>query len=172
MTPMETVIGALERAGCSPRQNGSGIAARCPGHDDRVASLSITEGRDGKVLLYDHAGCDVARILEALGLTMRDLYPERQKAAAEQATVRYRICDRAGNLVATHVRRDGPDGKRIHWERGGKVGLGGLKTRDLPLYLAETVAGSTGVVIVTEGEKACDALVAQDRKSTRLNSSH
>ncbi|GEM_PF-2886310 len=32
-------------------------AAKCPSHDDRTASLSISEGQDGRVLIHCHAGC-------------------------------------------------------------------------------------------------------------------
>ncbi|MEJ1157373.1 DUF7146 domain-containing protein [Prosthecomicrobium sp. N25] len=50
---------------------GSGFLARCPAHDDRDPSLSIREGRGGKVLVHCHAGCtqaDVVAALEARGL--------------------------------------------------------------------------------------------------------
>jgi putative DNA primase/helicase len=57
------------------KTSGSGNTARCPSHDDHRNSLSIGKGRDGRVLLYCHAGCDIGDILEALGLEMKDLYP-------------------------------------------------------------------------------------------------
>ena len=44
---------------------------RCPAHDDRSPSLSVTESRDGGVLVYCHAGCaqkDVIGALQGLGL--------------------------------------------------------------------------------------------------------
>ncbi len=44
---------------------GSSGTARCPGHDDRHPSLSITE-RDGKLLVYCHAGCDQGAVWDAL----------------------------------------------------------------------------------------------------------
>ena len=40
--------------------------ARCPAHDDREPSLSIRGANDGKVLVRCHAGCDQARVIEAL----------------------------------------------------------------------------------------------------------
>src|SRR5262249_51337398 len=43
--------------------------------DDRVPSLSIKEGSDGRVLLHCHAGCSIDDILRALGLARRDLFP-------------------------------------------------------------------------------------------------
>lgn len=48
---------------------------RCPAHDDRSPSLSIAEGKDGVVLLHCFAGCEVADIVESVGLTLGDLFP-------------------------------------------------------------------------------------------------
>jgi hypothetical protein len=49
--------------------------ARCPAHEDRSPSLSITEGRDGRVLVHCFGGCRPEAILEAIGLTFADLKP-------------------------------------------------------------------------------------------------
>ena len=40
--------------------------ARCPAHDDHEPSLSITEAKDGKVLVHCHAGCDQRDVIDAL----------------------------------------------------------------------------------------------------------
>ena len=55
-------------------KNGHGWKARCPAHDDRSPSLSVSEGRDGRVLLKCFAGCSAEDVLAALGLKMSDLY--------------------------------------------------------------------------------------------------
>jgi len=52
-----------------------GWAAKCPAHDDRTPSLTISLGDQGQVLLYCFAGCALERILDRLQLTVRDLYP-------------------------------------------------------------------------------------------------
>jgi len=52
----------------------SGWSARCPAHEDRQASLSIGDGKDGRVLLKCHAGCDYKKIVAALRLDERDLF--------------------------------------------------------------------------------------------------
>jgi len=57
----ETIAKAL-----GGRKAGSGWTARCPAHDDRNPSLSISTGKDGKVLLRCHAGCDQAQVIVAL----------------------------------------------------------------------------------------------------------
>jgi hypothetical protein len=66
--------------------------ARCPSHDDRNPSLSIGEGRDGRVLVRCWAGCPTEAVLSKLGLRMSDLFdgpppsPEQvRKAALERA---------------------------------------------------------------------------------------
>jgi putative DNA primase/helicase len=40
--------------------------ARCPVHDDRAPSLSISSGKDGKVLVRCHAGCEQRNVITAL----------------------------------------------------------------------------------------------------------
>ena len=51
--------------------------ARCPAHEDRSPSLRIRELDDGRLLLHDFGGCEVAGILAAVGLAFADLYPPR-----------------------------------------------------------------------------------------------
>jgi hypothetical protein len=72
VTPLERLLGQLPDA--KPAGQGQ-WAARCPAHEDRHASLSISEGDDGRALMRCHAGCSVDAIVEALGLTVRDLFP-------------------------------------------------------------------------------------------------
>lgn len=43
----------------------NGYVAKCPGHDDRVQSFSITE-RDGKILFYCFAGCEYNHIIDSI----------------------------------------------------------------------------------------------------------
>lgn len=51
-----------------------GWIGRCPAHDDRSPSLAIAEGRDGRILLRCHAGCETRAIAQALGLKVQDLF--------------------------------------------------------------------------------------------------
>ena len=39
---------------------------KCPAHDDRTPSLSVTETRDGRPLVHCHAGCSQAQVIDAL----------------------------------------------------------------------------------------------------------
>lgn len=48
------------------RWHGATGTARCPAHDDRNPSLSISEGQDGTPLVYCHAGCSQEAVISAL----------------------------------------------------------------------------------------------------------
>src|SRR6202165_2571920 len=52
-----------------------GWKACCPAHADSETSLSIGLGEQGQVLLKCFAGCSLERIVEAIGLTLADLFP-------------------------------------------------------------------------------------------------
>ncbi len=80
-----------------------------------------------------------------------------------RGVTRYEIRDATGELVAVHVRRDDARGKQLRWERpDGEGGSGGVAVRDLPLYGAHMVVAwdPDEPIVVTEGEKAADALRA------------
>ena len=61
-----------------------GYLVRCPAHEDRSPSLSLGDGRDGRVLLHCFAGCSFASIVAALHLDPADLSPN---ATAERAAM-------------------------------------------------------------------------------------
>ena len=64
------------------RETGRGkYVARCPAHDDRSPSLSVSEGDNDTVLVHCFSGCETEDVLSAVGLTFSDLYPERIGAA-------------------------------------------------------------------------------------------
>ncbi|MBM3520612.1 MAG: virulence-associated protein E, partial [Alphaproteobacteria bacterium] len=48
------------------RKAGGGWTARCPAHDDRIPSLSLTDTQDGKVLVRCQAGCEQERVIASL----------------------------------------------------------------------------------------------------------
>lgn len=58
--------------GATPRNNT--INVRCPCHKDEKASLSISQGRNNRILLKCHADCHYKDILAAVGLTEADLF--------------------------------------------------------------------------------------------------
>lgn len=74
--PFSKVRTALESMGCSPKRGADDqtLNAKCPVHDDRAPSLSVSEGDDGRVLVHCHAGCDPQDVVRAMGLEMKDLF--------------------------------------------------------------------------------------------------
>ena len=72
VTPGDRVREALRRHG----SKGSGSSWQCPAHDDQRASLSVSDGEDGRVLLHCHVGCGPEAVVAAVGLTAADLFPQ------------------------------------------------------------------------------------------------
>ncbi len=66
---VDLLLGRLE--GVRPAGPRSWVA-RCPAHEDRDPSLSVTL-RDGRLLIHCFAGCAPEAVLEAVGLTWKDL---------------------------------------------------------------------------------------------------
>ena len=65
------LLNRLERV----RQTGEGRwLACCPAHEDKRPSLSIREVDGGRVLVHDFGGCEVGAVLDAVGLTLADLF--------------------------------------------------------------------------------------------------
>lgn len=75
--PIDLLLARLESSGMKLRKSGKGWMCKCPAHQDRSASLSLGEGRDGRVLLRCFAGCEVSAVVAALGLELTDLFPPR-----------------------------------------------------------------------------------------------
>lgn len=128
-------------------------------------ALGLTE-RDDKVLVHCFGGPDSAQpgcpyhaIIEALGFSIR--YPRRQASATGKASdfgrevACFELREADGEYIATHIKYVHVNGtKSFLWRRGSTWGLGGLKTRELPLYNlpALVAAPSNASVILCEGE--------------------
>lgn len=67
--------------------------ARCPAHDDKRPSLSIREIDDGTLLLHCFAGCDALSIVQAVGLTLADLFPDGRESYSSPARPRIPAAD-------------------------------------------------------------------------------
>ena len=73
MSPADKVLSRLQ--GVKRTGPGKWIAL-CPARDERSPSLAIRERDDGALLLHDFGGASVLEIVEAIGLTLADLFPE------------------------------------------------------------------------------------------------
>ncbi len=97
--------GLLHRLGVDvAHRNGTQAEARCPGHEDRHASLSIgvaTEGDPGAVIKC-HAGCPPELILAAMGLRTTALFDqwwERRNGSSHDPIAIYRYTDESGEVL-------------------------------------------------------------------------
>ena len=149
---LERVTGALEAHGCGPVRNGS---SRCPAHDDRNASLSVTPEGD-RVLLHCFAGCSFDAIMGALDLCPADAFDESPADKAGVLVATYPYTDRDGVLLRKVLRYDP---KAFRQQRAdGTWKLKGVPhvLFMLPDVIAQVEAG--GAVFITEGEEDALAL--------------
>ena len=70
MTALEWLVAYLSASG----SHQSGRNWQCPAHADGSPSLSLSEGRDGAVLVHCFAGCTVHQVMHALGLDLVRLF--------------------------------------------------------------------------------------------------
>ena len=157
----EEFVGQLERA----NKRIGGWEARCPAHEDRTASLSVSDGEDGKVLVRCHAGCDTTAVVLAMGLKMRDLFPEREQPQNQppshgvgKIVKKYDYRDEAGQLLMQVCRMEPksfrqrrPNGNGWTWSVKG--------VRKVPYRLDDLVhIAPDRLVLLVEGEKDADNL--------------
>lgn len=161
-TPLDTVLSRLERV----KEHGGHYQALCPGHEDREASLSVTEGDDGRVVLHCHAGCDPAAIVERMGLKLSDLFPPRQAGESARVDGRARI-EAVYDYVDEHgaarfqVVRYSPKAFKQRVPNGNGSYNWSLKGVTRVLYRLPVVtqrAAEGKVILLAEGEKDVHAL--------------
>lgn len=145
------------------RRSGAGWQARCPAHDDKVASLAIKEGADGKVLVKCHAGCTSGAVVAAVGLAMRDLFPDdapRRNGNGKQESAVYNYTTESGKNLYQVVRYQPKDfrPRRPDGNGGWIYNLDDIERVPycLPDLLGAIRRGKT--ICFTEGEKDTESL--------------
>ncbi len=167
------------------KKAGKGWLAHCPAHEDRRASLSVSEREDGTALIKCHAGCETSAILAAIGLTLANLFPLKgdptptsdgkpktsgQKFATANDAVKelerrhgkrsvlWTYQDADGNPVGLVARWNLADGKKEF--RPVARHSDGWRIEAMPeprpLYCLPDLAKASRI-IVCEGEKCADA---------------
>jgi putative DNA primase/helicase len=144
------------------KQDANGYKALCPAHDDKEASLSVAQGNDGRILLYCHAGCDVKDITTAIGIEVKDLFPQTSKTSKKEIECVYDYCDANGKLIYQAVRykpkdfrQRQPDGK------GGWIwNMKGVKPVPFKLPHVLSAIKNDEFIFIAEGEKDCNNLAA------------
>ena len=151
-------------------RSGSGWDVRCPCHDDKAASLSVTDRDGGGLLVCCHAGCSQEEVIAALkGM---ELWPSSRVNGRARSNIvaTYDYHGEDGKLVYQTVRyvpkrfrqrspaRGGDDPAKVHdgwfWSTEGR--------RKVPYRLADLTEGTAvkATVWITEGEKDADHLAA------------
>jgi hypothetical protein len=111
--PVARVVEALERGGFEPKPAGKHKwESRCPAHEGERHNLSIARGDDGRALLHCNAhDCPVEAIVQALGLTLADLFPAQGQPYAGTRSSNskdppgYPTLDEAIEATARHLGR-------------------------------------------------------------------
>lgn len=157
------------------KRYGDKAQARCPCHDDKQASLTITKGRRS-ALIYCHAGCNFEDIIQTVGLKKQDLYfEERLPGSSWRAYVEGRehkrieavynyVSSTNGEYTFTKIRMQ--DKRMIY---GGlcngrfTYGLGGKHRKDLKSVYGDLKTLNKAIaegkpVFIAEGEKDIDTL--------------
>ena len=76
MSGAEKLLSACSKV----RSTGAGQwIACCPAHADKSPSLTVRELEDGTVLAHCFAGCSIEEVTLAAGLTVGDLFPEKER---------------------------------------------------------------------------------------------
>jgi hypothetical protein len=159
--PIREVLAHLPDA----KKSGNGWMAKCPAHEDRRASLSISAGDNGAVLIRCHAGCSIEAICDRMGLAVKDLFPPREShrnnGAARKIVAEYDYLNAAGDLIYQTVRYSPKDfrQRRPDGKGGWLWNLDGVPR--VPYRLIELrESGPDEQVYICEGEKDCDRLAS------------
>jgi P4 family phage/plasmid primase-like protien len=164
--PRHDVLSRLK--GVVPGQNGHDWSALCPAHEDRKRSLSVRATENGTILLKCHSGCSAKSIVEAIGLSMADLFPDTGPGTSRGTIIKtYDYVDEKGRILFQAVRfhpkdfrQRRPDGKG-----GWTWKLGDVRR---VLYRLPDIIGAPKdqTVFVVEGEKDADRLAQENIVAT------
>jgi len=106
-SPIQNILLDLEaRTGHRPIQNRKGWMTRCPAHDDKDPSLSVSLGIEGNILLKCFGGCATESILETMAWTWSDLYADEPHRASGISRI-----DGQGNKGTRERKQPSPRGR-------------------------------------------------------------
>ncbi|MEO5804418.1 MAG: DUF5906 domain-containing protein [Verrucomicrobiota bacterium] len=163
------------KTGAKSQRAGTGFLCRCPAHEDRKPSLSVSAGALGKLLVKCQAGCDTRNVMDSLGLKLKDLFPAENGAGKrseekKKIVATYDYTDARGKLLYQVVRFEPKDFRQRKPDKSAKDGwnwkLSGVQRviYRLPEIMDAVSRGET--VFICEGEKDVAALVAHGFNAT------
>lgn len=153
------------------RQNSHSWTAQCPAHQDKRNSLSLAISQNNTILIKCFAGCSTESITHALGISLKDLFPDNDPGASSQHNHdkikpsidrTYDYTDEFGNLIYQNVRfipkdfrlRKPAPNNKWSWNLNGTR----RTIYKLPEIL-ESIALERTIIIV-ESEKSVDRLIS------------
>lgn len=160
------------------KRYGTKAQCRCPAHDDKHASLTITKGRKC-TLFYCHAGCTVNDVLKAAGIEKKDTFYDveprspnwkayvesREKCKIEAA---YNYISINSGYAFTKIRLEGKKiiyGKllndRFTYGLGHDVGRKSYKAIYGSVQAINKAIAEDRPIFIPEGEKDVDTLTKQ-----------
>jgi putative DNA primase/helicase len=153
----------------SAKRTGSGYQAKCPAHDDDKASLTISQGDDGHILLYCHARCDTTKICKTLGIEVKDLFADKPKAknVSRKIVAVYPYHDKDGRYLYESVRYEPKDFMARVKQADGKY-VWNIKGIQRVLYRLPKLLAyeGDGWIFIVEGEKDAGRLEKEGLEAT------
>ena len=144
------------------RRNGRGFMARCPSHEDKKNSLSITPSESGNILMKCMAGCSTKSVIDAVGLTWRDLAAfnvDNRQPDDDPVIARYVYVDEQQSPLFRVCRTRSKQFFQERFEASTGTFFPGMNgARRVVYQLPEVLAGET--VFIVEGEKDVDKLTS------------
>lgn len=165
----QAITAALGGKWNAERHQGS---VKCPAHEDRHPSATVSDGRNGRPVVHCHKSCSQETVLDAL--RRLDLWPSDQEweipspratngtAHAEpegRVVASYDYHDEAGTVIFRTIRKEPKDFRQ--WRPNGRGGwIRNLDGVRLVLYhLPDLLAADPATpVYIAEGEKDVDRL--------------
>lgn len=168
-TAFDRVVNALEAIGHHVNGAGRQRTARCPAHEDRAPSLSITDG-ESRVLINCHAGCPVDDVLAALNLTRADMFDTPKQGTDNGFQIResYRYTDESKRLLFTVHRCATADTNKTFRQQlpNGTWKVGNVRRVLYRLPAVVEAVGRGQTIYIVEGERDVHALEAVDVVAT------
>jgi putative DNA primase/helicase len=122
---MDDPLQEIARTCGGPTRTSAGFLCRCPAHEDRMPSLSLGYGDQGKILVHCFAGCDPISVIAAL--QARNLWSMRPIGGRPFAPATKKLIarDTARTTTALHVWADAQSGRRslveVYFARRGLI---------------------------------------------------
>ena len=131
------------------------FSARCPAHDDKRNSLSVSQGEDGRILVHCHAHCSVENIVSSLGLTFRDLFSELDPSYCAYGAGNSEVNEFLYGRNLKKVKSVSADGsKTYYWQYwNGAKWENGRNSIIPPLYKGNAGELTDNIIYIVEGEK-------------------